>query len=169
MGMPKDIQAIDLMLNIPGEDNSGWYEFMKPLFLDEESRKVFKMPAQYMFKDIPETGKQEDYTAYTIAQMDKHNIQKAMFGITDDNEVGKQALKEYPSRFVASYHANPNNGMDEVRAIEHHYKTYGIKCVTGFYQVVSWVHFMKRKRFHECSCVGKLSPGWFATSRAGWS
>ncbi len=132
MGMPKDIQTVDLMLNIPSADNSGWYDFMKPLFLDEESRKVFKMPAQYMFKDIPDAGKQEDYTAYTLAQMDKHRIQKAMFGITDDNEVGKQALKKYPSRFVASYHANPNNGMDEVRAIEYHHKTYNIKCVTGF-------------------------------------
>lgn len=132
MGMPKNIQAIDLMLNIPGEDNSGWYEFMKPLFLDEQSRNVFKMPAQYMFKDIPQAGKQEDYTAYTLGQMDKYNIEKAMFGITDDNEVGKQALKNHPERFISSYHANPNNGMQEVRAIEYHHQTYGIKCVTGF-------------------------------------
>ena len=61
MTMPKGIGAIDLMLNVPGEDNSGWYEFMKPLLLDEESRKVFEMPAQYLFKDIPKTGKQTDY------------------------------------------------------------------------------------------------------------
>ena len=27
MGMPTDVQVIDLMLNIPGEDNSDWYEF----------------------------------------------------------------------------------------------------------------------------------------------
>ena len=63
MGKPEGIQAIDLMLNIPGEDNSSWYEFMKPLFLDEESRKVFKMPAQYMFRNIPEIGPQDDFVA----------------------------------------------------------------------------------------------------------
>ncbi len=38
MAMPSDIKIIDLMLNVPGEDNSGWYEFMKPLLLDEQSR-----------------------------------------------------------------------------------------------------------------------------------
>lgn len=31
MAMPTDIKVIDLMLSVPGEDNSQWYEFMKPL------------------------------------------------------------------------------------------------------------------------------------------
>ena len=74
MSMPSGIGVIDLMLNIPGEDNRGWYEFMKPLFLDAESRQQFEMPAQYMFKDIPKTGKQDDYIAYTVAEMDKFGI-----------------------------------------------------------------------------------------------
>jgi hypothetical protein len=38
--------VIDLMLNIPGEDQRGWYEFMKPLLLDKQSREQFEMPAQ---------------------------------------------------------------------------------------------------------------------------
>ncbi len=50
---PPDVGVIDLMLNIPGEDVSAWYDFMKPLFLDEESREHMKMPAQYMFRNIP--------------------------------------------------------------------------------------------------------------------
>ncbi len=132
MGMPTDIQVIDLMLNIPGEDNSGWYEFMKPLFLDQESRQQFTMPAQYMFKNIPDAGPQDDYIAYTIAQMDRHNIQKAMFGVTDDNAVAREALARFPDRFICSYHADPNKGMEEVRTIERCFKQYDIKCVTGF-------------------------------------
>lgn len=132
MAMPTDIKAIDLMLNIPGDDNSEWYEFMKPLLMDEQSRQVFKMPAQYMFKDIPNTGKKEDYIAYTIEQMDKHNIEIAMFGIDDDKENQKQALTRYPDRFICSYEANPNNGMDEVRKIQRLHQEYDIKAVTGF-------------------------------------
>ena len=66
MGKPEGIQAIDLMLNIPGEDNSSWYEFMKPLFLDEESRKVFKMPAQYMFRNIFITYNMQEIWTYFI-------------------------------------------------------------------------------------------------------
>lgn len=130
--MPTNIQVIDLMLNIPGEDNSGWYEFMKPLLLDEESRKVFEMPAQYLFKDIPKAGKQDDYIAYTIAEMDKYGIERAMMGVDDDNEIVKTALTRHPDRFFCSYHANPNNGMDEVRRIERMKREYGIKAVTAF-------------------------------------
>lgn len=132
MAMPTDIKIIDLMLNVPGDDNSQWYEFMKPLLLDEESRMMFKMPAQYMFKDIPESGGKEDYIAYTIEQMDKHNIERAMLGLDDHNEVAKEALRRYPERFFASYEANPNNAMDEVRKIERLHKEFGIKAVTGF-------------------------------------
>jgi predicted TIM-barrel fold metal-dependent hydrolase len=132
MVMPTDIKVIDLMLNVPGDDNSQWYDFMKPLLMDEQSRQMFKMPAQYMFKDIPDTGKKEDYIAYTIEQMDKHNIEIAMLGIDDSNEVAKEALKRFPDRFVCSYEANPNNGMDEVRKIQRLHQDYNIKAVTGF-------------------------------------
>ena len=66
MGMPKNPGAIDLMLNIPGEDSSSMYDFMKPLLMDEESRNVFKMPAEYMFRNIPDAGKRDDYIGYTI-------------------------------------------------------------------------------------------------------
>ena len=131
MPMPAEVGVIDLMLSIPGEDNSQWYEYMKPMLLDEESRHLFKMPAQYMFKDIPAEDA-DDYIAYTIAQMDKHNIERAMIGLDDHNESAKTALKKHPERFFASYEANPNNAMDEVRKIERLHREYGIKAVTGF-------------------------------------
>ena len=71
MPMPKDIGVIDLMLAVPGDDTSHFYEWIKPMLMDKESHEMFKMPAQYMFKDIPDTGKQDDYIAYTLDQMDK--------------------------------------------------------------------------------------------------
>lgn len=132
MGMPRDLGVIDLMLNIPGEDNSGWYEFMKPLFMDEQSRSQFKMPAQYMFRNIPDAGARDDYIAYTVEQMDRFGVERAMLGIDDDNAVTREALERYPERFFCSYHANPNRGMDEVRTIVRLHREYGIKAVTGF-------------------------------------
>lgn len=132
MAMPTDIRVIDLMLSVPGEDNSQWYEFMKPLLMDEESRNMFKMPAQYMFKDIPDSGKKEDYIAYTVEQMDKHNIERAMLGIDDHNEIAKEALRRHPDRFFASLEVNPNNGMDEVRKMVRLHQEFGIKAITGF-------------------------------------
>ncbi len=130
--MPEDVKIIDLMLSVPGYDNSSWYDFMKPLLMDEQSKKMFKMPAQYMFKDIPQAGDRDDYVAYTVGLMDQFNIEIAMTGLDDDNEVAKEALERFPNRFIASYEANPNNGMDEVRKIKRLHKEYGIKAVTAF-------------------------------------
>ena len=132
MSFPAEQPVIDLMLNIPGEDNSKWYDFMAPLLLDEESRQQFKMPAQYMFKDIPESGKQPDYIAYTLKKMDTFNIQRAMLNIDDTIEVSKVALKNHPDRFFAAYECNPNQAMDEVRKIKRLHKEYDIKAITGF-------------------------------------
>jgi predicted TIM-barrel fold metal-dependent hydrolase len=132
MPMPRNLGVIDLMMNIPGANDSSWYEFMRPLFRDHESRELFKMPAQYMFKDIPVTGEQADYVAYTVAQLDKHGIASAMLGVSDVNPTNDLAIQRYPDRFFGSYNANPNEGMDEVRLIEKLYREGRIKAVTGF-------------------------------------
>jgi predicted TIM-barrel fold metal-dependent hydrolase len=120
------------MMNIPDGDPSAWYEFIKPLLLDEESRKVFTMPAQYMFKDIPDIGEQKDYVQYAIGEMDKWGIQQAMLGISGPNSTNLEACRTYPDRFFPSYGANPNNGMEEVRKIRKLHKEHGLKAVTGF-------------------------------------
>jgi predicted TIM-barrel fold metal-dependent hydrolase len=130
--MPRDIAAIDLMLGIPGEDNRHFYEFMKPLLLDEESRSVFQMPVQYMFKDIPQAGPQTDYVAYTIEQMDQVGIARAMLGVSDDNQVTQRALERFPKRFFASYSVDPNRGMAAVRDVVRMQRDYDIKAVTAF-------------------------------------
>jgi predicted TIM-barrel fold metal-dependent hydrolase len=105
---------------------------MKPLFLDEESQRVFEMPAQYMFRDLPKTGKQDDYIAYTVAEMDRHGIERAMLGVDDDNAITREAIERHPGRFFGSYNCNPNRGMSEVRKIERLFKERGIKAVTAF-------------------------------------
>ena len=132
MPMPTDIKAVDLMLNIPDGDPGAWYEFMKPLFLDEQSRNVFKMPVQYMFKDIPEHETVEDPIAQALVEMDRWGVGKAMLGISGPNSTNLKACKDHPNRFFPSYGANPNEGMDAVRTIRSLHKEHGIKAVTGF-------------------------------------
>ncbi|MBC7174576.1 MAG: amidohydrolase, partial [Polyangiaceae bacterium] len=89
-------------------------------------------PAEYLFTSIPDIAKQDDYIAYTVAEMDKWGIGKAMLSVADDKTISIEALRRYPDRFFASMHVNPNNGMDEVRKIEHLKKTYDIKALTAF-------------------------------------
>jgi len=133
MSFNKDIFTVDLMLGIPNqEDRSDWYSFLKPLLMDEESKKMFEMPAQYMFKDIPQTGKQDDFIKYTIDQMDKYSINKAMIGFDEDSMISQKVLKDHSDKFFFDLVVNPNDGMDEVRRIKRIHKNYGIKAVSTF-------------------------------------
>ncbi len=129
---PHDIQAIDLMMNIPGADQRSWYQFMQPLFLDARSRSFEKIPVEYMFRNVPDAGAQSDYIAYTVDLMDQHGIAQAMLGIGGPDEANIEAIRRYPDRFFASATASPGGGMEEVRRIEALHREVGIKAVTGF-------------------------------------
>jgi uncharacterized protein len=110
MGMPQDIGIIDCMMGIPDTgDRSGWYESFRPLLKDAESRDAFKMPAQYMFKDIPDTGpgvsSPEDFVRWTVGQTDS---------------------------FFFDAPCNPNEGMNEVRRVRRLHRDHGIKAISVF-------------------------------------
>lgn len=132
MSINKNIHTIDLMLGIPEqEDRSDWYKFMEPLLRDEESKSMFKMPAQYMFKDIPDTGSHDDFIQYTIEQMDKFYINQAMIGFHEKSEVKLKAAKNHSERFFFDLPVNPNL-ENEAENIKRHYETYDIKAVSAF-------------------------------------
>jgi len=132
MAMPKDIKVIDTMMGIPvQEDRSDWYDSFKPLLKDAESRQMFEMPAQYMFKDIPKTDNVSDFIQWTTEQMDIFNIQRAMIGFNED-ETSRRAAKDYADRFFFDLPVDPNKGMDEVRRIKRLHNEYDIKSVSVF-------------------------------------
>ncbi len=132
MSYPKDIKIIDTMLGIPeAEDKSEWYEAFKPLLKDEESRAAFKMPAQYMFKDIPDTENADDFVSWTVEQMDKFNIEHALVG-WNENDTSRRAKQQYPDRFFFDLPCNPNNGMEEVRRIKRIHEEVGLSAISVF-------------------------------------
>jgi predicted TIM-barrel fold metal-dependent hydrolase len=117
MTMPGNVGIIDLMLGIPDGPKKDWYEFLKPLVRDHESRDEFEFPAQYMFKEVPEDPHTDDNVAYVLGQMDRYNIAQAMIGYTTGGDSAR-ALREHPDRFLASVGVDPNRGMDAVRHLE---------------------------------------------------
>ena len=171
MPMPTDVGVIDLMLAVPNDDKSDYYDFIRPLLMDEESRQMFQMPAQYMFKDVPTTGVQDDYLAYTLAKMDEFGIDKAMLGV-DEGQYASQneAVLKHPDRFFASYECNPNNGMEEVRKIRRLKERFDIKAVTAFPSGLCPQVSLDDKRWYPifvacvdldipfCPCVGVPGP-----------
>ncbi len=170
MTMPTDIGIIDLMMGIPSDEKNHWYDYMKPMFLDEESRSMFSMPAQYMF-NVPDLDDIADGLAYTVEQMDKHGIARSMIGINGEPErVHERAIKAHPQRFFASYECNPNLGMEEVRKIRRLKDEYDIKAVTAFPSGTNPQAPINDKRWYPiyaacvdldipiCICVGVPGP-----------
>ena len=132
MGMPDGIGVVDLMMQVPSDDTSKWYEFLRPLLLDEESRKVFEFPAQYMFKQVPKIAGTSDWVVYLLHEMDRFGIEKAMIGASHGNHDARRALTEHPDRFFGSWEVNPNRGMEGVRELVWAVETLGVKAATAF-------------------------------------
>ena len=132
MAMPKGIGVIETMIGIPSPHQPRNYDFMRPLFRDQESISQFDFPVEYMFKDVPKTGTHDDYIKYTLEQMDRFGIEKAVLGVSLDNEVSVRAVKQHRDRFIPQGQANPNQAMEGVRRIVREYEELGISSVGAF-------------------------------------
>jgi predicted TIM-barrel fold metal-dependent hydrolase len=132
MPMPAGIAVVDLMLELPTDDRGTWYDFMKPLLMDAESRELYKFPAEYMFKAVPTVRDSDDYVGIALDEMDKHGIAQAMISVRFGNPLGGRALQEHPDRFIGSYAVDPNLGMEGVRELRKAVEVYGVKAATAF-------------------------------------
>lgn len=132
MTMPRDVPVLDTMIGIPRAEQVRVYDFMRPLFRDEASKNDFEFPAQYMFKEYPRVGPQEDYVAYTLALMDHHGIHKALLGYDEHSPDVLRALREHPDRFLPELFVDPTSGMDAVRRLERVHREYSLRAVSAF-------------------------------------
>ena len=133
MTLPRNVKIVDLMMAIPvSETNQEWYRQFAPLLMDAESREQFKMPAEYLFKDIPRLAANQDYVRFLVEQMDLHGIDVALVGYFEGSEAAATARRDFPQRFIFDYPANPNLGMDEIRRVRRVHAEFGIKSVSVF-------------------------------------
>ncbi len=170
MGMPRDIGIIDLMLGIPSADPKPAYEFLRPLLRDRESLESFEMPVEFLFKDVPRSGSRDDFIAYTLGEMDRHGIERALIGVSEEDKTAQRALRRHPDRFIGSSQADPNRGMEGVRRIQRMHEEFGIKAVTAFPAGCFPQVPINDKRFYPvyakcveldlpiCVCVGVPGP-----------
>ena len=134
MGMPTDIPVIDTMIGFPHDDMKAVYAFITRQTKDRQSKEEFEFPAEYMFKDVPEKELRGrvDPIAVTIGEMDLWGVEQGLIGVDDPSGTGVEALRRYPDRFIPSLSADPNHGMDGIRAIVQAYETFGIRAVGVF-------------------------------------
>jgi predicted TIM-barrel fold metal-dependent hydrolase len=170
MAMPKGIGIVDLMLGIPSPDPTPHYAFMKPLFRDRESLQSFEFPVEYMFKDVPKFEGRDDAIKYTLEQMDRHGIEKALIGVSEEDETSKRALRQHPDRFLASCGTDPNRGVEDLRRIVRLHEEFGLRAVAAFPAGCVPQVPINDKRFYPvyakcveldlpvCVCVGVPGP-----------
>ena len=124
---------IDLGVGFPYtsiEDKKATYTFMSQHFKDEDSQSTFEFPAEYMFKNVPDLiDPSEDPIEWTVAEMDKWGIERAMTGL---GAKGLEAAKRHPGRFVFSYEVQANDVMGTVRKIKKAKDEQDIKAVGCF-------------------------------------
>ena len=126
--------VVDTMIGMPAssaERNTKHYAQMNAGILDKEAREKFTFPAQYMFKDVPDYGEVDDPVALLLAEMDRFNITRGMINVAT-NVVAQAAASNYPDRFIASFNADPNRGMDCVRELEAAVKELGVRSAQVF-------------------------------------
>ena len=109
MSFPRDVGIIDTMISFPIRDPKAAYDFIHRQTKDEES-KEFEFPVEYMFKDVPHPDLTNDPVAVTLAEMDRHGIDKALVAVAPGS-AGRRAVGEHPDRFLASLSVDPNDGM----------------------------------------------------------
>ena len=62
--------------------------------------------------------------------MDHFGIERSLIGI--EGEVGQQAMRLHPHRFIPSVSADGNRGVDEVRKIRRAHEEFGLRAVGTF-------------------------------------
>ena len=124
-----DVGVIDLMMGTRAPD-SGQYAFLAPQLRDAGSKEM-AFPAGYMFRDVP-VAEQAQGAALLLPQMDRFGVDKALIGVSEQNEVAQAALRDHPDRFLASFQIDPNEGMAGVRALVHAHETWDVRAATAF-------------------------------------
>ncbi len=132
--MPTNVAIIDTMIGFPSTDRREIYKFLAPSLRDSESIDDFKMPAQYMFKDIPgEIDEGVDPVAVTLDNMDRYGVEKGLINIGSTvREEPRRAIRQHPGRFLGMVDVDPREGMDAVRKIRQYHDEYGIVAVSSF-------------------------------------
>jgi uncharacterized protein len=134
MGMPKGVGVVDTMVGFPHPDMKEAYRFITRQTKDVESKEQFDFPVEFLFKEG--TGKAvegaDDPVAVTVREMDLWGIERALIGIGDRDDLGVQALRRFPDRFIASSSVDPNQGMRGIDRLVRAFETHGVRAATVF-------------------------------------
>ncbi len=116
---------------MPSRNRKEVYKFLAPHLRDES--QDYKMPAQYMFKDVPaDLDESVDPVAVLMDNLDRHGVETAMLGFNPDNPDCVRALTDHGDRIIACLEFDPNDTMGAIRKVKQIHEQYGLKAVSTF-------------------------------------
>jgi len=131
MTFPSEPRAFDTMLGVPS-NRGAWQQTFGSLVRDSGSNDL-KHPAGYMFHDLPEVDGQVPYDVFMISEMDRWGVEAGLLPVTfAEDDLGRDAVQKHPGRLHASFAVDPNNGMDDVRALKRAVRELGVKAAGCF-------------------------------------
>ncbi len=125
MSFPENEPVIDTLIYFPSNAPDA-YDWLTPALGTQKTKDKSELPVSYLFKGAPKLPKGADSIAFVLEAMGKHNIHRALVDATEEDGIGRQALRQHPDRFSAWFSVDPNLGMEDVRALERARKEVGV-------------------------------------------
>lgn len=125
---PFRVGIVDTLIGLP-TDPGVVYRAITPQLRDAESLNDMKMPAGYMFKDIPEHASSDDSIAALLSEMDTHGIDVGLISVSLDEELAGQAMVDHPDRFAGAWTIDPNEGMAGIAKLVAAHERWGLSAV----------------------------------------
>jgi predicted TIM-barrel fold metal-dependent hydrolase len=127
MSVLTQVGIIDTMIGFKHADVRSAYKTLRANAKDRETLEEFSFPVEYMFKDVPDGDLKGDPINETLREMDKFGVQMGLVSVND--EVGQQAVKDHPDRFLATMSINPHDGMRCLQAIVDAHERFTLRAV----------------------------------------
>lgn len=112
--------VIDTFLAMPDTraKQAAKYDRIRAL-ANDEGTKAMEMPAEYMFKGVPQFADDEvdDPVQVVLVQMARHHVSTFLVGV-HENEHSKRAVREMPQHFAGMLNVDPNEGIGALRKID---------------------------------------------------
>ncbi|MHB8466822.1 MAG: amidohydrolase family protein [Acidimicrobiales bacterium] len=128
MTVLRDINVVDTMIWLPTGRKAAKYQMLQGA-LGQHAGNPAASPVSHLFRDGPALPDGCDPIEYTVEQMARFGISRAIVDVELDPS-GAAAVRRDPDRFIASCSVDPNHGMSAVRRIEELHREFGVRGVS---------------------------------------
>ncbi|MCH1512736.1 MAG: amidohydrolase family protein [Acidimicrobiales bacterium] len=142
MGIPKGISVVETMIGTRA-GKVAKLNYTNLTGVKDSEAQGFNFPAQYMFKDVPWSNQARNFEEESeppegadllLPYMEKHNIEIAMIGVGlgEERSRAREAIDNYPDRFIGCHEPDPNNVMGSIQDIRTLHADGYIRAISAF-------------------------------------